>query len=414
RMTKAAFSLQNIVQDFYWRNASGGSMSAHFWQQFSEREIPPTTVQTHSAAHQNDRATRVLLQGKQIWKNYIFTAKAAWFYERLDFFDDRILLDARSHFHKFITDLSFQKTWKASHSFLLGNSYVHTRAMTAGYQNEKPRENKIAVFASYRWQGERQQVLLALRQSFVGTRRIPLIPSLAAQWQLSPHWMLKTKLSKNYRLPTFNDRYWVPGGNPDLLPENGWSEEASLVWDFPKGAFTLQWQQSIFNRNIDQWILWLPAEGQSFWAARNVAKVWSRGFEERLSIALAKKNYSIKLFANYDFIRSTSEVALSLPRIEKGEQLLYTPRHQASAGLTVSGRHWSLQYMHIYRGATIGINQAVKAYHTVDFYSSYSLKTKGYDCKFFFNVYNFSNRQYVIVERRPMPGRSFEAGVVFF
>ena len=31
-------------------------------------------------------------------------------------------------------------------------------------------------------------------------------------------------------MPTFNDRFWLPGGNPDLNPERGESFDAGLIW----------------------------------------------------------------------------------------------------------------------------------------------------------------------------------------
>ena len=35
-------------------------------------------------------------------------------------------------------------------------------------------------------------------------------------------------MARSYRAPTLNERYWVPGGNPALLPEAGWGSEAGL------------------------------------------------------------------------------------------------------------------------------------------------------------------------------------------
>ena len=32
------------------------------------------------------------------------------------------------------------------------------------------------------------------------------------------------------RMPTLNDRFWRPGGDPDLRPERGWNADAGLAW----------------------------------------------------------------------------------------------------------------------------------------------------------------------------------------
>ena len=57
---------------------------------------------------------------------------------------------------------------------------------------------------------------------------IPLIYSLDARYLFTKSLSLRGAYSTNYRLPTFNDLYWEPGGNPELKPEFSSSGEIGL------------------------------------------------------------------------------------------------------------------------------------------------------------------------------------------
>ena len=39
----------------------------------------------------------------------------------------------------------------------------------------------------------------------------------------------RVNFSRNFRAPTLNERYWQPGGNPDLEPEESYNIEAGIT-----------------------------------------------------------------------------------------------------------------------------------------------------------------------------------------
>ncbi|MDV7399099.1 TonB-dependent receptor, partial [Arthrospira platensis SPKY1] len=94
-----------------------------------------------------------------------------------------------------------------------------------------------------KWQGQ-----FHLRQELVDGAFTPIAPSLGLERPLTNWLSLKARFSRNYRLPTFNDLYWQPGGNPDLLAESGWSQEATAAARIK--IRRQQWQLSLtgFNR----------------------------------------------------------------------------------------------------------------------------------------------------------------------
>ena len=412
QQSNARFSQQNILQDLYLLAEGGHRFSAHFWQQFSERQIPPTNVQVQSDAHQNDRSTRLLFAWQQARKQHVIKAKMGYFNEHLDYYDDLALLESLSNFKTLTGELSGQQVWNNQHRLHLGVTQSHTRANIAAYK-ESPTENKSALFVSYQWRLDKLQLQISAREEFVDGNFIPPTPVLSLDYRPFPFLTLKGKISRNYRLPTLNDRYWIPGGNEDLKPESGWSEEGTFLFHNKKAAGSFEYSLTGFNRKIDNWILWSKREGQPFWSANNITEVWSRGLEQRLSYSYKIKTITFSLQIGYNFIRSTNQVALSAPKMKEGEQLLYTPKHNAFAKSSLAWKKLQIIYKHFYTSASRGVNESISAYQSADLRVQYGLERQKWKSTVFFDINNIWDANYFVVERRPMPGIHFQIGFHF-
>ncbi|MBK6947561.1 MAG: TonB-dependent receptor [Haliscomenobacter sp.] len=162
--------------------------------------------------------------------------KTGYFDEHLQYVDDQILLDSRSHFRTYLAEITGQWRGGNRHTFLLGNTHVHTQAWSEGYRDQIPTEYKTALFASWKYRGGKLNAQGSLRQEIVGGTPAPIVPALGVDYQIHPNLLVKGSASRNYRLPTLNDRFWAPGGNPDLLPESGWSQELGFHYRKQKMA----------------------------------------------------------------------------------------------------------------------------------------------------------------------------------
>lgn len=410
KQTNAAFWQQSFLQDFYLRLNNGHRLELHFWQQQSDKQIPATNVQTRSVAHQEDQSTRLVLDWAQVRKNVVIKSKAAWFHEHLDYFDELTELESLSSWHTFLGEVNGQRSWKNRHYLYLGSTYSHTKINAGGYKGS-PSEDRAALFTSYQFKNKTIQLQASLRQEVVDNLWVPLMPVVGIDYQPFNFLSLKGKVSKNYRLPTFNDRFWTPGGNPDLLAESGWSEEITVQLHHRKGAFEVQWTNTVFNRNIDNWIMWSRVEGQQFWSANNIAKVWSRGLEERLSLTYFGKKTKVQFQLGYDYIRATNEVALEIPSIDKGTQLWYTPQHQGFVNIAFNWDKLELNYRHLYRSASSGVNGLLEDYQTGQFQAQYGFQKGQWGATLFCSVFNLWDVNYFVVEQRPMAGREFRVGL---
>ncbi len=410
--TNAQVSQQNLMQDLYWKIDKKNQLAFHFWQQYSYRNIPPTNVQTKSEARQNDQATRMLLDWKNLNETYVLQGKVAYFKEHLDYFDEETNLESLSDFTTLTSELSIQKFWSNSQKIFAGITHSYTTANNDGYENP-PTENRSAVQVSYLFKKKKYKIQGSIRQGFIDGKFIPIVPSVGFDFSISPSLKLQGKVSRNYRVPTLNDRFWNVGGNENLKPESGWSQEATISYDYKFGSNRLEFSLTGFNRNINDWILWAPSEGQGIWAAFNITEVWSRGIERKISFFHKNKTVQIQIDAGYDLIKSTNQVAMELPKREVGQQLIYVPKHQAFGRINLNWKNFDLSYQNSIVGKSRGQYGENDGYQVANARIQYSNNWKKCKSIVFFNINNIWNTNYIVVERRPMPGTNYQIGINF-
>jgi len=292
------------------------------------------------------------------------------------------------------------------HRLHVGLSEFYTTASIINYENS-PHEFKTAIFASHLFEKNKWIIQTSLRQELLNEKLVPIVPSFGLEYVLAHGLKIKGKLSRNYRLPTMNDRYWLPGGNINLQAESGWSEELSFVSN--KGA--LEYSITGFNRVLNNFIMWGKLDGYTYWSAHNITKVWSRGLEPRISYHFKAKDFQFKLNGGYDYVLSTNQIAIEQPRIPEGSQLFYIPVHQAFTNIKVSFKNILFSYNHTFTGETIGINEVLPSYQIGNARIQYKLSKNKWDFLLFFNINNTWNSDYFVIERRPMPGRFFQTGL---
>jgi iron complex outermembrane receptor protein len=414
QQTNAELFQRLFTQDITYRVNPQQKVTLNFWHQNSYREIPPASVQSRSTAFQEDESNRILMGysfDKEAWSVSI---KAAYFDENLFYADPRILLESPSAFQTLTVDGSAEYRLHKRHTFLLGQTYMRTEAETDNYNGEMI-EERAAVFGLWKFNGHALNLQGSVRQEVVDGRLVVPLPSFAAEYEVLDNLNIKGKVSRNFRLPTLNDRFWVPGGNPDLKAESGWSQEATIDYSFFVSKVFIELSQTLFNRTIDNWIMWSPGE-TGFWAASNVASVWSHGSESRVTARYRSKSIYLQLDAGYDRVSSTNQGELDVAGMDVGEQLLYTPEELAFISMKVKWKGLSLTYRHNYTDEARGVNEPIPAFHTADLRLEVNGKPSAASSirsSFFFDVMNLYNAEYVVIDRRPMPGINFQAGFRF-
>ncbi len=208
---------------------------------------------------------------------------------------------------------------------------------------------ELSGSVSAKWQPiDRLGMSVVLREEMYGSDWIPLIPAFFIDGIISPkgNVMLKASISRNYRFPTLNDLYFLPGGNPNLKNEQGFSYDAGVSFDVgKKGIYKLSGGANWFDSYIDDWIIWLPTT-KGFFSPRNVKKVHAYGVEVKANFAVQPaKDWLIDLNGSYSWTPSINEGEKMSPADQSvGKQLPYVPKHSASLTGRLSWRTWAFLY----------------------------------------------------------------------
>ena len=413
RQANADQHLTTVRQSAFWRPGVRDALELHYWGLAGERGVAPTSVQARGTARQRDAAHRLTANWQHRGERGLLTARAAYLREGLDYRDELAGVDSESDFDVWLAEATAAAPLgRSGHTVSSGATYLHTAAAVGEvYAGGRPREERVGVFASHGYAGRRLSTRTSLRAERVDGRGAPLTAVAGLTYRAGERLTLRARASRDYRLPTFNDRYWRPGGTPDLRPEAGWSQEAGA--DLELGA--LRVSVTAFHRHVRDWILWARAPGDGFWSATNLAAVRSSGLEPRLRYRRRLGAVALEVGGGYDLVRSVSVRALEAPALAAGDQLWYVPRHAgfAHAHLRLPGG-WRLGYRHRWRGASPGVNAEVPASAEADVrLSRCPSPAASRRCRLggFVEVRNLTDARVELVERRVLPGRHLRVGL---
>jgi len=386
------------------------SLSWDIWWQRLERAIPPTTTQRVSVATQLDEFVRTTLNWRHTTDRQLWQARTALFTERIDYQDSLAGVDALSTGWTSISELEHQIVFTPAWKLYTGLNFTHLRAKTQGYA-EGVAQERVAFYTSIQQRQAPWDFALHLRQEWVDGKFVPFLPSVHLGYQIHRKLYASVAATKNYKLPTFNDLYWQPGGNPQLLPESGWSQALDGQY-FPVQQLELKF--SVFNRVLKNRILWQPQIGSFAWSPSNIDQVWSRGFAVRMSWSQKWQTLQWQLRGGYDFVRSTATQTKDNFALDK--QLIYTPQHQGFAMFQLIGENWRFTYSHQYTGTVLIQYRnptSLAGFQVSNVVVARNWKVEATNITIQGHINNIWNKNYRIIDRRPMPGRNFEVSIFF-
>ena len=258
-----------------------------------------------------------------------------------------------------------------------------------------------------------------LREDMYGEDFTPLIPAFFIDGVISKKGNItaKASVSRNFRFPTLNDLYFLPGGNPNLKKESGITYDAGFSFAFAKEEkYNLQGSVNWFDSYINDWILWLPTT-KGFFSPKNIKDVHAYGIEVQTDFsALITKNLKLDLDATYSWTPSINEgEPISSADQSVGKQLPYVPEHSATVTGRLSWNTWSFMYKWCYYSERftmssndISLTGKLPVYfmNNITIEKGVSMKLADFSIKGSIN--NLFNEEYLSVLSRPMPGINFE------
>lgn len=415
RQRNAELAQYGLLAENHLRINQRQRLSLRFWYQNSDRNIPAMLVQANSSAKQLDQSYRATAEWQRLGTKVNSYVRAAYFDERLQWYGTSTDSAANSRSRTLIAEAEMRIRIASGQRINIGLNNTFAEARSDGFP-ERQQQNRTALFASYRINtaNERSNTTLSLQQEMVAQELVPFTWSLGSEYELRKWLTAKANVARVYRIPTFNDLYWTPGGNPDLLPESGYSGEAGLV---AKGQLRpgvkATAEGTFFQRTMDNWIIWLPAG--AYWSPQNIMNVWSRGVELRGELAWRIGGATMKLAAMTNYVVSTNQTAKTVNDASVDKQLIYVPIYSGHGKLSVR-----------YKGllATSGVNytgyrytstdnrEYLDPYVLVNASVSYRMSAgKKYVADLMLQGFNLFDADYQVMLGRPMPLRNFQIGL---
>ena len=228
--------------------------------------------------------------------------------------------------------------------------------------------------------------------------------------------VLKGLLARAFRVPTFNERYYEPGGNPNLQPEDGWSAELGVLGRTGAPRWSVEAEVSGYTSRLTDQIVWRPSfvtNGLQVWRPGNVGVVRTWGLDVSLRGRVAVTD-ALSLRAGSVFTHTRAENRANRRSPAYDAQLPYVPPQQlklwggvAWNGLSVdlSGRLVGARYY------STDESQRLDPYQVVDLRAAYRLPLPGVDVTADIGIDNLLDERYQVVRLYPMPPRHVSASL---
>jgi len=392
---------QNQQLDVGYKLSTNTNYSFSYWASQQDREVPQNMTTSLSDAKQYDKAKRALFSLNHKVDHLSITLKQAYLQE--DFHYTEILKNINSHYlaESYISDADV-KLIKGNYLFNLGAAFTDNSVANNNYVFRGKQERSLAAFSVIQFRSDFLAFNTVLRKEWQTTFEVPIMPTLAFEAELSSIIKFRLKYNRNFRSPTFNDRFWAgagANGNPDLTPEDAWNKELG----FDVNTKHIHFSATAYTLNISDMILWQQMENGN-WIPNNIKQVWSRGVE-------AKAKFKIKelsIAGNYAFTRSTNELKTNRLDNTVGEQLRYVPLEKGNISFTLTKDNLQFSLNTSYTGEVITNhsspnNKTLDSFTLTDIAIRYAFEKLPFTLKG--KVKNLLDKNYTTYQNYPNPGR---------
>jgi iron complex outermembrane receptor protein len=344
-----------------------------------------------------DFNTRNMLEWILFKNNFTSKVKAAYVTEEYNYYENKdsdsfTLGQVKSLFfrHDFVYNISesikINTLLDFTHSSVQGSSLL-SKTRTIGTGSILWKHN-----LSTKWKYE-----LGIRQELTATYENPLLFSVGTSLEVNDIYTIRANLSKNFRIPTFNDLYWQGSGNPNLNPEHSIQGEIGNELNYKNSKLVL----TGFLIQLKDMIRWIP-NSNLFWQPENTLSVTNYGLEAQFETKKSFQKHTFLLASGYGYTFSKNN--------QTGKQLTYVPNHKLNCNVSYNYNGFTSYYQWMYTGEVFTSSDN---FYTLD---AYALSNIGFDYNFGkkktyvlgFQLSNLTNENYQNVASRPMPGRNFK------
>lgn len=217
------------------------------------------------------------------------------------------------------------------------------------------------------------------------------------------NWIDKNSFGKHhitagtfYRLPTINELFWTPGGNPDLHSERSFGAKYSVLKKWNALSLYMSSDQLYFTNLIQ----WTPGVN-GFWSPENIEQAFTS------TSSLIGSYSSGNWFNEWSLTHQYSRVVASVVAGNEGKSLLYRPDFNAVYTVAYDAGRFNVQVRTHYLGKrqTLRDNSPLGTIPS-ELWMDLSLTTKVLSkLRLLATVHNITGAQRNFFLNYPMPGR---------
>lgn len=425
RQQNADYRKNGVVTDFYWNVGRQHFISVNAWWHHTNRDLPHIMSYEGKGRDekQKDDEFRLVLKWSKYWKTGKSELFSGFTTTGLDYYlanmtdlgkvlnyDSRSTIRSYYNKHKLewaiLPRLTLRTILNADYHQVKISDHISQEGYTAT-------RTQFGASAGLHYAFARNLLAYALlRADYTDRDFAPLMPSVGVEYIPVKHLSFKLNGTRNYHQPTLNDLHWLPGGNPDLRPERGYTADFSAEYNRSVGSVSMMTGLTGYLSDIDDWIIWRPSEYR-YWTAENIKKVYARGMEVNFRFCYQIAGIKMALHGNYGYTRTTNQDPDQIGDESEGKQLIYIPVNKANLLFDAGWKGYYFYYMWSFTGErfTTSSNEATR--HTLPAYDLHQL-TLGKrltvlkaELDIQFRINNLFDKDYQAILWRAMPRRNY-------
>lgn len=422
RQEHAAYKKVVLSQGFRWNSRNYlHQLKAAFEGYYNDREIPPSLLSPGNRATQQDAGLRSMLHWQYAGSRWQYALRAGYFFSRLWYDDQSLARTSDNTTHQLWLKDNFKLQWTNRIRTEMGADIGWEKVLTNNYKKG------FSEWQVHPWLAQHFSILSWL--NFTGKVKAFFVRDFdpAVTGLLSVHGRLAPRTPVYYflegkrttRFPTLNDRFWQPGGNPDVEQENAWTVQGGLRLDGLR--LGRSWELDLFVKGFHirarDLIFWFPGN-KIYWTPQNLQVVHSSGAECSAGVHYKKQDWKFSAGMTWQMTAITNEKALSTGDNSVGKQLIYTPRQMLKGYTLLAWKGWSLLpdiQWYDKRYITTDNLSFLQAYALFNIQAGYRHDLRnGHALQGIFSLGNLSNTAYEEVAYKPMPGINFHFSILYF
>jgi iron complex outermembrane receptor protein len=412
----AAFEQSSLAQEVHYKINPVQRLSVRGWYVKTHRQIQPSMGSANTHAQQDDENLRLMGEWQGQVAGGTTTVRAAYFKDQLNYRDDGIL--SLSTVDTYQSQVEHERTLLPNLLLQVGAEGQLFKAEVGGYGGEVD-DRRLSTYGWLRYDPlPVLQISLNVRQAWVQGFNPPLTPTLGAKLRLMEQngntLSAKANVSRSYRVPTLNDRFWRPGGNPALNPESGWGYEGGLENHYKSGQLTGTAELTFYALQVKDWIQWQPSSSGTYSEPVNLQHVRGHGAElDGRGQFVLNTDWSFSGGMAYAYTISQQKLPDARAQLQE-RQLFYVPKHKVASWAEARYRSWWLTGDATFTGRRFTDNDNnnwLPVFALVNASLGKTFRWNSFETQILAQVQNFTNTVYQTMAYRAMPPRNFRLAV---